>query len=74
MSRPPIKAMESIKNYCEKTQCRRCAFGFKANSIGDTDFVGCKLQETTPCDWEIDDFSGNEILDVILEEEGEDKK
>lgn len=53
MSRPPIKALKSIKNYCEKTQCRRCVFGFKANSIGDTDFVGCKLQETNPCDWNI---------------------
>lgn len=53
MSRPPMKAIESIKNYCEKTQCRRCVFG-KREEIGYDDYVGCKLQESNPCDWETD--------------------
>lgn len=50
MSRPPIKAIESIKNYCEKTQCRRCVFGIREKNY---DYVGCRLKETTPCDWDI---------------------
>lgn len=48
MSRPPIKAMESIKNYCEKTQCRRCVFG---TNTADN-YVGCKLLENPPCNWD----------------------
>lgn len=52
MSRPPIKAMTAIKNYCEKTQCRRCAFGFIDKSISNN-YVGCQLMEMVPCDWEI---------------------
>ena len=56
MSRPPKKALEQIKNYCEKTQCRRCIFGYKEHSLyDDLDFVGCKLQMKNPCDWEIND-------------------
>ena len=51
MSRPPIKAVEAIKNYCEKTQCRRCAFG-EVEKIGDWDYVGCQLQMSNPCEWE----------------------
>ena len=51
MSRPPIKAVEAIKNYCEKTQCRRCFFG-KVEKIGDLDYVGCQLQMSNPCEWE----------------------
>lgn len=54
MSRPPIKAMESIKNYCEKTQCRRCVFGRTRDD--DYHYVECALLETAPCDWE----TGNE--------------
>lgn len=50
MSRPPIKALESIKNYCEKTQCRRCVFGFEERALNN--YVGCRLMETTPCDWD----------------------
>lgn len=52
MSRPPIKALESIKNYCEKTQCRRCVFGFEEKALHN--YVGCRLMETTPCDWDTD--------------------
>lgn len=49
MSKPPIKAMESIKNYCEKTQCRRCVYG-----VEEADFyVSCALQNKPPCDWEV---------------------
>ena len=51
MSRPPLKAMQSIKNYCEKTQCRRCVFGIRVNP--DDFYIGCKLQEDNPCDWDI---------------------
>ena len=51
MSRPPVRALEQIKHYCEKTQCRRCEFAESYNN-DDMDFVGCKLQSVTPCDWE----------------------
>jgi len=55
MSRPPMKALEQIKNYCNKTQCRQCVFGERDKSFNaDMDFVGCKLQSTVPCDWETD--------------------
>ena len=55
MSRPPMKALEQIKNYCEKTQCRRCAFGEKAEVLSDDlDYVGCKLQQDCPCEWKIE--------------------
>lgn len=52
MSRPPKKALEQIKNYCEKTQCRRCVFG-DTEKIYESDFVGCLLQQTVPCDWNV---------------------
>lgn len=52
MSRPPIKAITAIKNYCEKTQCRRCVFGVEDKTISNN-YVGCRLLETTPCDLEI---------------------
>jgi len=55
MSRPPKKALEQIKNYCEKTQCRRCIFGRKCYGVDDLDFVGCELQMKNPCDWEIEE-------------------
>ena len=48
MSRPPIKALESIKKYCEKTQCRRCLFGRETSD----NYVGCELLEYPPCDWD----------------------
>lgn len=51
MSKPPMKAIQAIKNYCEKTQCRRCAFGFQYSD--DYNYVGCRLQEENPCDWEV---------------------
>jgi len=53
MSIPPLKALEQIKKYCEKTQCRRCYFGEKEYISTMEDFVGCRLQQTVPCDWEI---------------------
>ena len=56
MSRPPLKALESIKNYCEKTQCRRCAFGERDHGLSDDiDYVGCKLQMENPCDWKVEE-------------------
>lgn len=51
MTRPPLKALEQIKKYCEKTQCRRCAFGYE-DTVREN-FVECTLVETAPCDWEI---------------------
>ena len=52
MNRPPLKALENIKNYCNKTQCRQCYFGDRQDTLYDRlDFVGCKLQQVTPCDW-----------------------
>ena len=59
MSRPPMKAIASIKNYCEKTQCRRCVFG-KVEKISFDDYVMCRLQEDNPCDWEVDEQRGEE--------------
>ena len=53
MSRPPLKALEQIKKYCEKTQCRRCVYGETYNNMDDLDFVGCSLQAVTPCDWHV---------------------
>jgi len=53
MSRPPIKAIEQIKNYCEKTQCRKCIYG-ETEKIGDFDYVACKLQMSNPCEWEVE--------------------
>ena len=56
MSRPPIKAITAIKNYCDKTQCRKCYFGEHDNTpYDDLDYVGCKLQQTTPCDWDTEE-------------------
>lgn len=52
MSRPPIKAIMSIKSYCEKTQCRKCVFG-ETEKIGDVDYVACRLQMSNPCEWEV---------------------
>ena len=51
MSKPPMKAIQSIKNYCEKTQCRLCVFGTRYTA--DYDYVGCTLTENSPCDWEV---------------------
>lgn len=53
MPKPPIKAIESIKNYCEKTQCRRCVYGDENHIDGEINYVGCMLQENNPCDWEL---------------------
>ena len=50
MSRPPMKAVEAIKNYCEKTQCRRCVFR-EIEKFGDLDYVACQLQMENPCNW-----------------------
>ena len=62
MSKPPMKAVEAIKRYCEKTQCRRCAYGKREMlySSSDTDYISCALQERNPCDWEIGEEGTNE--------------
>lgn len=54
--RPPIKAIEQIRNYCERTQCRKCIYGVREPLYrdSDTDYVACKLQMANPCDWEIE--------------------
>ena len=53
MSRPPMKAIESIRNYCEKTQCRRCIYGDEQHLEGEINYVACMLQASNPCDWDI---------------------
>lgn len=53
MSRPPVKAIEQIKAYCEKTQCRRCIYGEVEKSY-ESDYVACRLQMSNPCDWEVE--------------------
>ena len=55
--RPPIKAIEQIRNYCERTQCRKCIYGVREPLYNncDTDYVACKLQMSNPCDWEIEE-------------------
>ena len=55
MSRPPMKAVEQIRNYCEKTQCRRCIYGYVdgRNISDDINYVACALQMSNPCDCEI---------------------
>lgn len=63
MSRPPIKAMGAIKNYCEKTQCERCAFGKTVDRYSDHYYVTCLLGETIPCDWEIEKETENDKTD-----------
>ena len=57
MSRPPKKAIEQIKNYCEKTQCRRCVFGYYNPS---ENYVYCRLMEDPPCDWDVEGSEQNE--------------
>ena len=56
MSRPPMKALQQIKKYCEKTQCRRCVFGEREEMLSDDlDYVGFKLQQNCPCEWKIEE-------------------
>ena len=70
MSRPPMKALEQIKNYCEKTQCRRCVFGEKAEMLSDDlDYVGCKLQQECPCEWKIEEGAQGMKLIIDIPEE-----
>lgn len=61
--RPPIKAIEQIKNYCERTQCRKCIYGVRDNNY-DIDYVGCKLQRDNPCDWEIEENKNENSNDL----------
>ena len=63
MSRPPRKAVESIRRYCEKTQCRRCIFGAIDRYPERHNFVECQLVNEVPCDWVLDDepFTEKEI-------------
>ena len=49
----PIKALKTIKEYCEKTQCRSCPYG-KESKEYEGDFE-CRLLEIAPCYWEIEE-------------------
>ncbi len=66
--RPPRKAIEQIRNYCERTQCRKCIYGEREKIYGygsdATDYVACKLQMANPCDWDYveDDYDGEENI------------
>lgn len=55
MSRPPTKAIEQIRRYCEKTQCRRCYYGYeeRTGKLDEISYVACKLQMQNPCDWDL---------------------
>ena len=58
MSRPPIKAMEAVKRYCEKKKnCKGCP-------IHSLDEYGYCLCFSSPEHWEIE---------KEIEKEGEDK-
>ena len=45
-----IKASELIKNYCKKTQCKRCVFG---KTRDNSNVIFCTLLERTPCCWNL---------------------
>lgn len=69
MSRPPLKALEQIRNYCNKTQCRQCIFVVHERLLhDDLDVVGCRLQASTPCDWKM---SHDECNELFNKQEGE---
>lgn len=61
--RPPRKAIEQIKNYCERTQCRKCIYGEREIHYSYEDYVGCKLQMFCPCDWNIEELN-DESTDI----------
>lgn len=69
MSRPPMKALESIQKYCLKTQCRRCVFGETDYSSDDIDYIGCKLQMNNPCDWILNMKKDDNVIHVTGSEE-----
>lgn len=46
----PINALNTIKHFCEKTQCRRCPYGQEYDG-----FVECELIQVAPCEWEIEE-------------------
>ena len=46
----PIRALKTIKHYCEKTQCRRCPYGQEYDG-----YVECELLQVAPCEWEIEE-------------------
>lgn len=60
MSRPPRKAMESIKNYCNKTQCRNCIYGEADAYPERRNYTRCVLVEDIPCDWSFPEGVNNE--------------
>lgn len=53
MNRPPIKAVEQLSNYCDKTQmCDSCAFSYKVyNDHGFYIHYKCYLNELRPDQW-----------------------
>lgn len=53
MSRPPMKAVEQLSNYCDKTQmCDSCAFSYKVyNDHGFYIHYKCYLNELRPDQW-----------------------
>ena len=56
MSKPPIKAAESIKKYCEKRkECHKCVF---ARLDEQWNVTRCRLHEELPLNWEIADMRG----------------
>ena len=50
-----VKAAQTIKAYCEKTDCADCPLSWteKAKNI-----MFCELTNVYPLDWEVDDDKG----------------
>ena len=52
MSRPPMKAVDQLKNYCSKRMCNTCVFSYKAyNDAGFYIHFKCYLNELSPYQW-----------------------
>lgn len=52
MSRPPLKAVKQLQNWCRKTEsCRKCPFMREANPEAWIFQDQCVLNEYMPYDW-----------------------
>jgi hypothetical protein len=51
MSRPPLKAVKQLQNWCSKTRCRKCPFMGKANPNAWIFTDHCVLHEYMPDGW-----------------------
>lgn len=51
MSRPPLKAVKQLQNWCCKTACHNCPFVREANYNAWISSDQCVLHEQMPYDW-----------------------